>query len=128
LELHKDDFARLELPVVAVALGQPKHARRFCGRLAPSVRCYCDQEAAVYATYGLEQSSTTSFLSPGLLKATARALAGGFKQGKATGDVRMLPGSFIVDGAGVVQYAYYNRHAGDHPDLARLLPKIRWQR
>jgi peroxiredoxin len=125
LELHKDEFATLGLPVIAIALGKPKHARRYCGRLAPSVTCYCDGETAVYAAYGLEQGGASSILNPGLVTATARALAAGHLQGKATGDVHMLPGSFIVDGEGVVQYAYYSQHAGDHPDLNRLLPAIR---
>jgi peroxiredoxin len=126
LELHKEDFAKLGLPVVAIALGRPKHARRYCGRLAPSITCYCDEgETAVYTRYGLEQHSLTGILNPGLVKATARAMAAGHRQGKATGDVHMLPGSFIVDGQGVVQYAYYSQHAGDHPNLDKLLPAIR---
>jgi peroxiredoxin len=126
LELHKDGFEKLGLPVVAIALGKPKHARRYCGQLAPSIDCYCDdEETAVYTAYGLEQGSGSSFLKPGLMKATVRAMAAGHRQGKATGDVRMLPGTFIVDGDGVVQYAYYSEHAGDHPDLARLLASIK---
>jgi peroxiredoxin len=126
LELHKDDFEKLGLPVVAIALGKPKHAVRYCGQLAPSIDCYCDdEETAVYTAYGLEQGSATRFLNPGLMKATVRAMAAGHRQGKATGDVRMLPGTFIVDGEGRIQYAYYSDHAGDHPDLARLLPSIK---
>jgi peroxiredoxin len=116
----------LGLPVVAIALGQPKHAQRYCGQLAPSIDCYCDgEETAVYTAYGLEQGGTTSILNPGLLKASVRAMSAGYKQGKATGDVRMLPGTFIVDGDGRIQYAYYSEHAGDHPDLDRLLAAIK---
>lgn len=114
------------LPVVAIALGEPKHAQRYCGQLAPSIDCYCDdKDTAVYTAYGLEQGGATSFLSPGQLKATIRAVSAGHKQGKATGDVRMLPGTFIVDGDGRMQYAYYSGHAGDHPDLVRLLAAIK---
>lgn len=112
--------------MVAIALGKPKHAVRYCGQLAPSIDCYCDgEETAVYTAYGLEQGSASSFLNPSLLKASLRAMSGGHKQGKPTGDVRMLPGSFIVDGDGIIQYAYYSQHAGDHPDLAKLLASIK---
>ena len=124
MESHKDEFTKLGLPVVAIALGKPKHAERYCGRLAPSISCYCDGvETAVYTAYGLEQGKM-SFLNPGLVKAGARAMAAGHRLGKTTGDVYMLPGSFIIDGAGVVQYAYYSQHAGDHPDLGKLLAAI----
>jgi len=126
LELHKEGFARLGLPVVAIALGKPKHARRYCGQLSPSIDCYCDdEETAVYTAYGLEQGGTTSFLNAGLLKASVRAMSAGHRQGKATGDVRMLPGTFLVDGNGCIQYAYYSEHAGDHPDLGKLLAAIK---
>ncbi len=128
MELHKEGFEKLGLPVVAIALGEPKHAVRYCGQLAPSIDCYCDgKETAVYTAYGLEQGGATSFLNASLLKASVRAMSAGHRQGKATGDVKMLPGSFIVDGAGIIQYAYYSQHAGDHPDLERLLSSIKIQ-
>jgi hypothetical protein len=38
-----------------------------------------------------------------------------------TGDVRMLPGTFIVDRQGRVQFAHYSKHAGDHPEISTLL-------
>jgi len=106
--------------VVAVALGEPKHAERYCGKLAPSIDCYCNQEADVYEAYGLQRAGITSLLNPGLAKATMRAASRGHAQGKATGDVKMLPGTFIVDTEGVIRYAYYSSHAGDHPDLLEL--------
>jgi peroxiredoxin len=33
----------------------------------------------------------------------------------------MLPGTFIVDQQGIIQYAYYSEHAGDHPEVGELL-------
>jgi hypothetical protein len=33
----------------------------------------------------------------------------------------MLPGTFIVDKHGIIQYTYYSKHAGDHPDIADLI-------
>ena len=106
--------------MVAVGIGESKHARRYCGKLAPSIDCYTNQDTAVYGTYGLKQSTLGQLLNPGLAKATARAMARGHRQGKATGDVKMLPGTFIVDTDGIIQYTYYSDHAGDDPDLKEL--------
>lgn len=124
MERHQDNFAEAGLQVVAIALGEPKHARRFCGRLAPSVTCYCNQQADVYRAYGLERGGLRQALNPGLLLASARAAAGGHVQGEATGDVRMLPGTFVVDKAGVIRYVYYSQHAGDHADIPALLQEM----
>ncbi len=121
MESAKEKFATAGLQVVVVGLGKPKHAQLHCGRRAPSVTCFVDHHAEVYRQYGLEQSSLRQFLSPGLAKASVRAIAGGHSQGKATGDVKMLPGTFVVDVHGRVQWAYYSEHAGDHPDIDEVI-------
>ena len=56
-----------------------------------------------------------------MMKASVRAFTAGHRQGQATGDVKMLPGTFLVDRAGIVQYVYYSQHAGDHPDIKELV-------
>ncbi len=45
-------------------------------------------------------------------------------QGRPTGDVRMLPGTFIVDRNGLIQFTYYSVHAGDTPRIERLLKAL----
>ncbi len=109
---------------MAVALGEPKHAERYCGKLAPSIDCYCNQTTEVYEAYGLQQMSVLGMLNPAMYKASLRASSAGHRQGQATGDTRMLPGTFVVDTAGIIQYAYYSAHAGDHPDLKELAEKV----
>jgi hypothetical protein len=111
--------------VVAVGLGQPKHARRFGDRLAPSVECVTREEPALHAGYGIERGNVLRLMSPDAIRAGARAAARGHQQGQATGDQQRLPGTFIVDGDGVVRYAHYGRYAGDQPDLEAL---VRWWR
>lgn len=106
--------------MVAVALGEPKHAVRYCGSLAPSIDCFCNQTAEVYEAYGLQRGGVTTILNPGLAVASLRAASRGHVQGKPTGDVKMLPGTFIVDTDGIIRYAYYSSHAGDHPDLTAV--------
>jgi hypothetical protein len=57
---------------------------------------------------------------PQVIASAFRAMQEGYHQGETTGDVTMLPGTFVVDQQGVIQYAYYSKFAGDQPDLAKL--------
>jgi peroxiredoxin len=121
LELHREAIEAAGLQVVAVGLGQPKHARRFGDKLAPSVACVTNEEPALHATYGVERGNVLRMVAPDAVLAGAKAAARGHTQGTATGDTQRLPGTFIVDAAGIVRYAYYGKHAGDNPDLDKLL-------
>jgi peroxiredoxin len=102
-------------------MGQPKHAKRYCGNLAPSMTCLTDETTLPYEIYGLQQGKLAELISPSVVAASVRALARGSSQGKTIGDAKMLPGTFIVDQQGIIQYAYYSQHAGDHPRIDDLI-------
>ena len=102
-------------------MGQPKHAERYCGKLAPGITCLTDETTLPYQTYGLQQGKLNELMSPEVILAGARALAHGSSQGETIGDTKMLPGTFIVDKQGIIQYAYYSKHAGDHPRIDDLI-------
>ena len=121
MEQSHEEIEAAGLRIVAVGLGEPKHAQRFCGKLAPSLVCYVDQDETAYKTYGLQQGGILALAGPATFIVAARAAASGHVQGEATGDTRMLPGTFIIDGAGIVQFAYYSRHPGDHPKIKKLV-------
>jgi hypothetical protein len=112
------------LRVTAVGLGQPKHAVNICGRIAPSLECLVDSEETAYALYGLGKGSFLQLFGPAVFAAGARAAAQGHKQGQTTGSGSMLPGTFIVNQAGIIRYAYYSEHAGDHPPIDALLKTV----
>jgi peroxiredoxin len=119
---HHEEFSQAGLQVVALGLGKPKHARLFCGKLAPEISCYTNEDTKLYRTYGLGHGrSLKQALGPAMWKAVMRATLRGHRQGKATGDIKMLPGTFIVDKQGVIQFARYSKHIGDHPDISQLL-------
>ena len=121
LERHHKDIMASGLRVVAVGLGEPKHARRYCGKLAPSATCYTTSTGEVNRAYGLARAGLRQLAMLDMAKAVVRAISRGHMQGRTTGDALMLPGTFIIDRDGIVRYAYYSRHAGDHPDLTALL-------
>jgi peroxiredoxin len=123
LEQHQEELREAGLQIVAVGQGETKHAQRYCGSLAPSIECLTDKTTEPYHTYGLRRGTVREGAanSLALLKASLQAAARGHLQGKATGDVQMLPGSFIIDKDGRICYTYYSKHAGDQPAFDALI-------
>ncbi len=121
LEQHKDVLSDAGIQVLVVAMGQPKHITRYCGRLAPSIDCVVHETTQPYDAYGLIQGSWKEFVSFDVLKAGVHAYFKGHTTGQMIGDPRMMPGSFIVDQQGKIAYSYYSEHVADHPDIATLV-------
>lgn len=116
-----DELKNAGLQVVTVGMGEPKHAERYCGKIAPNVQCLADESHEAYYTYGLAPGGLKELASLSVLKAGRRAYKTGARQGETIGNAKMLPGTFIVDRAGKLQYTYYSAHAGDHPNIADLI-------
>ena len=111
--------------VVAVGLGAPKHAALFGPQLAPSVTCLTRPTPEAHSAYGIGRAGALNLVQPGLLSAALKAAAGGHRQGKATGDPRVLSATFVIDRAGVVRFAHYARFPGDDPQIEDLLRAAR---
>jgi hypothetical protein len=121
LEQHRARFEKEGLKVVAMGLGEPKHAAYFGPRLAPSVACLSWATPEAHSAYGIGRASLGSLAQPGLAAAAVRAVAGGHVQGKATGDSRVLSGTFLIDSTGVIRFAHYARFPGDDPAIDDIL-------
>lgn len=59
-------------------------------------------------------------LNLAVLRRGFEAFRKGFRQGKPAGDVRLLPGTFVVDAAGVLVAVGYGKDASDHWSADRL--------
>jgi hypothetical protein len=108
------------MSVVAVGLGEPKHAAAFGPRLAPSVVCLARPTPDGHFAYGIGRAGADSLLQPGIYGAALRATLNGRVQGKATGDARVLSGTFLIDTTGTIRYAHYARFPGDDPKIEDL--------
>jgi hypothetical protein len=127
LEQRQEDLKAAGLQLLAVGLGESKHAERYCGKLAPSQTCFAATTNDPYYEWGLYQFTARDMLANGLklVVATQKARSNGQTQGEATGDIAMSSGTFIVDTAGIVRYTYYGKYAGDDPDIDELLNAAR---
>jgi hypothetical protein len=106
-------------PVLLFFQGSPTEGRALLRRYWPAARAVSDPELRVYAAFGIHRGNLLQLFGPGVWAAKRRAEAKGHQQGERTGDVFMMPGVFLVQG-GRVLWSHQYRHAGDHPDLARI--------
>ncbi|HKZ69452.1 MAG TPA: hypothetical protein VJ020_05195 [Anaerolineales bacterium] len=109
------------MKVVVVGLGEPKHARAVCGRLAPSVECLSNRHSETHRTYGVMRGSILQLAGPQVVMAAVGAAGRGVMQGAATGDTAMLGATFIVDRQGIIRHAHYDRFVGDNPNIREML-------
>lgn len=92
---------------------------RVFSRRHPAARAVCDVDAALFRAFGVERGGVREMFGAPVVACGVRAAAKGHVVGRPVGDVRTLPTLVLVrDGRVVAEHR--GRHAGDHPDLARL--------
>lgn len=111
----------MQVRVVTIGIGQPKHAERYCTKLAPHLTCLSTPRSEDYYEYGLYPAGISQFVSTNVLSSLAGGLLRGNVGGMPSGDVRLPPGTFIVDGAGKIRYAFYGKDIAEHPAISELL-------
>lgn len=129
MEQHHGELTAAGLQVAVVGIGEPKHAQRYCGELAPSVTCFVNKTLEAYRAFGMREGTVLELVGPQALANAAGAFGRGARQGAATGNTLMLGGVVLIDAAGVVRYAMFERHTGEHPSFNDILSEVRhWSR
>lgn len=111
--------------VVAVMQGTVAQAQALCRQYGVGFPCLADPDLATYKAFDIKRGSVAEVVGPATWAAGARALSRGHIGGVPIGDVMQLPGTFIIDRDGVVRYAKYAKHSGDHPKTADLVAALR---
>jgi hypothetical protein len=83
-----------------------------------------DAPRRLYAAFGIGQGGKRQMFGPGVWLAGARAALKGHTSGKAVGDPWTMPGLFLVKDDAIL-WRHMFRHAGDHPDFARIPDLLR---
>jgi peroxiredoxin len=121
LRREKEAFDQLGAQVVLVGLGSVAETAAFKQRFAAPFTMIADPEKRLFKAFGLKQASTGSLLSAKMAFKGLQAMAKGHTIGKPQGDVRQLPGVFIIDPAGQLCYSHYAASPADHPQPEALL-------
>ena len=109
--------------VVLVGQGSPEEGAGFCQRKHLPFPCLLDGEKSAYRAYGLRRRNLAVVVSPRIAVPFVRAnLSPETRQrGLEGGDFFQMPGTFIVDAAGIVRLAHRNRTIADSPPNHALL-------
>ncbi len=101
-----------------VYMGNPDQADVLTD-LWPQVRAIADPDARLYDAFGLTRGGLLQILGPAVILRGFQSLFQGHKVGKPVGDVRRMPGYFLIDAGKVVWY-YEPGDSADHPDWSTI--------
>jgi hypothetical protein len=125
LRSDRDRFEEAGAHVVLVGMGSPEETASFKERFDIPFPMIADPDKKLYETFELDRISPVGFLSPTLFLKGLSAMTRGHTPGLPQGDVRQLPGVFIVDTGGNIIYSHYARSPSDHPDSGALLHALK---
>jgi peroxiredoxin len=111
--------------VALIGLGRPDRAREFCRRRRVSFACLTSPDRSAHRAYGLRRGTLNQVAGPRVWLPWIRNLVTGHPQGRfGQGDAAQLPGTFVVDTAGVVRYAHRGHRSDDNPPNREVLAAL----
>jgi peroxiredoxin len=125
LRQEKDRFKQLGARVVLVGLGTPEETAAFKTQFKVPFAMIADPEKKLFKAFHLKQASLGGLLSVGMAVKGLSAVARGHGIGIPKGDVRQLPGVFIIDTGGRIRFSHFARDPADHPKPEVLLAFLR---
>ena len=117
----EDQFQRLGARVVLVGLGTPEETATFKTQFGVPFSMIADPRKHLFKAFQLKQASTMALLSLGMAVKGLSAMVRGHRMGIPKGDVRQLPGVFIIDTDGRIRFSHFASDPADHPDPDLLL-------
>jgi len=118
------ELTKRGVTLAAVTMGEPEEAAEFGAARAPAVVMLSDPQQEAYRTYGLGRAGLLETMGPGVWASGVDLVVGRHVGGAPMGDVRQMPGIFIVGSDGRLLFAYYSKHIGDHPKPQQILAAI----
>jgi peroxiredoxin len=125
LDRAHDEIRAAGGDVVCVFMYRAAPARNFCRQRKVDLECLGDPERDAYEAVGLERGGAKELFAPRIGVAALRAAREGAVVGKPVGDVRQMPGTFVVASDGRIAYAHYNRDQSDTPPMEDVLAAVR---
>lgn len=117
----EEQFQQQAARVVLVGLGTPEETAAFKKQFHVPFTMIADPEKRLFKAFQLKQATPKALLSVGMAMKGLSALARGHRIGIPKGDVRQLPGVFIIDTAGRIRFSHFAKDPADHPPADVLL-------
>ena len=122
---QKEAFDQLGAELVLVGLGSVEQTAAFKKRFDVPFPMIADPEKRLFAAFRLKQASAGALLSATMVFRGIAAMAKGHRVGVPKGDVRQLPGVFIIDTDGRILFSHHATGPADHPQPDTLLEALR---
>lgn len=106
--------------VALVTMGTPEQAAAFRAHHQLSFRCLADAERTAYRAYGLPCGGLGAVAGPAMWAVGLRALLS-HGVGQMIGDPYQLPGSFVIDKAGIVRHVHRAASSADWASNEELI-------
>ena len=109
--------------LVVITMGDIEQTDQFRRSFDAPFTFLADTEQTAYRAYGLARGTLGQIAGPSVWLPAIKALARG-GAGKPVGDIRQMPGSFVIDRQGIIRYTHYPTHQADRPrpdDIIRVL-------
>jgi peroxiredoxin len=107
--------------VVLVGLGSVEETAAFKKQFEVPFDMIADPEKRLFEAFRLKRATTGSLLSAKMAAKGLKAMAKGHRIGVPQGDVRQLPGVFIIDSAGCIRFSHHAADPADQPQPETLL-------
>ncbi len=125
LRRQADAFKEAGARVVLVGLGTLEATKAFQSRFDVPFTMIADPQKQLFNAFQLKQAGPKDLLSLGMAAKGLSAMFRGHHLGIPKGDVRQLPGVFIIDTGGRICFRHYARNPADHPSAEDLLVRVR---
>jgi peroxiredoxin len=128
LRRKEEQFQQLGARIVLVGLGTVEETAAFKAQFHVPFPMIADPEKHLFKAFQLKQATPKALLSVGMAMKGLAAMAKGHGIGIPKGDVRQLPGVFIIDTDGRIRFSHFAKDPADHPaadDLLRFLQSNR---
>jgi hypothetical protein len=111
--------------VALIGLGRPDQALEFCRHRRVPFACLTSPDRSAHRAYGLRRGTVNQVAGPRLWLPWLWSSVTGNPQSRfGQGDPAQLPGTFVVDTAGVVRYAYRGHRSDDNPPNREVLAAL----
>lgn len=125
LRLKKQYFEQAGAQVVLVGMGTPAESAAFEMKFDIPFPLISDPKRQLYQAFGLKTVSALELLSPSVAFKGILAITQGHTVGIPIGDVRQLPGVFIINTDGHIIYSYLARDPSGHPSPDAILEALK---
>jgi peroxiredoxin len=106
-------------------MGAPEESSAFEMKFDIPFPLISDPKRQLYQAFGLKQISALELLSPSVAFKGILAMTKGHTIGIPIGDVRQLPGVFVINTYGRIVYSYFASDLSDHPDPDTILEALK---